>query len=399
MRYRRMILALTACALLLWGCGEEERPEPDEHIEEEAKTRPEQSQEPEEKNSSEKVDRDRAEDMDTEPWRSAYANYLEMMGGKGEELLYDVTFSLIYVDDDEIPELVCDSGVEAGGCQILTYHDGKIDILQTNRLFFDYLERDGLLCNSEGNMGYYYDVVYRIQDGKWVFVAQGEYHDPDGVPVQDEEGNFIYQYIWEEKEVSEEEYKKCLEQVYDKKNAQTPEVYYDMEEILSVLRTGHHSSALHFYELVVKDMTWREAQAECEARGGYLAAITSVEEWNVIVNQIEKEGKTGIGFFVGANNGRIDGEPYGYSWIEPGRGRRNMPFHVYQGLWAEDNGGYLEPSYRGMTEDGREVEEDYVVLLYNKVQERYYMYDVPDDILDAAPSYEGNMGFICEYDR
>ena len=76
-----------------------------------------------------------------------------------------------------------------------------------------------------------------------------------------------------------------------------------------------------------------------------------------------------------------------------------MPFHVYQGLWAEDNGGYLEPSYRGMTEDGREVEEDYVVLLYNKVQERYYMYDVPDDILDAAPSYEGNMGFICEYDR
>ena len=154
MRYRRMILALTACALLLWGCGEEERPEPDEHIEEEAKTRPEQSQEPEEKNSSEKVDRDRAEDMDTEPWRSAYSNYLEMMGGKGEELLYDVTFSLIYVDDDEIPELVCDSGVEAGGCQILTYHDGKIDILQTNRLYFDYLERDGLLCNSEGNMGY-----------------------------------------------------------------------------------------------------------------------------------------------------------------------------------------------------------------------------------------------------
>ncbi|MCI8418080.1 MAG: hypothetical protein HFI33_11415 [Lachnospiraceae bacterium] len=398
MKYAGIILALTACTLLLGGCGqEEERPKRAQRIEE-VEQEEEKHQKPNVKDSSETVEKDTAREEDT--WRSVYAAYLEMMGG-GDSSGYfeDVTFSLIYVNNDDVPELVCNSGVEAGGCQILTYQNGKIDTLQTSRLYFDYLEKGNLLCNSDGKMGYYYDVVYRIQDGKWQFVAEGDYHDPDGGPVQDEEGNFIYQYTWEGKEVSEEEYQRGLATVYDKEKAQTPAVYYDMGEILSVLQTGHHSSALHFYELVVEDLTWREAQTACEARGGYLATITSAEEREAIEAQIEEEGKTGISFFVGANNGQIDQEPFGYSWIEPGKGRRAMPYLVYNGFWAEDNGNYLEPSYHGVTEDGREVEEDYVVLMYSRVDKRYYMYDVPDDILDAAPSYKGNIGYICEYDK
>lgn len=45
-------------------------------------------------------------------------------------------YSLIYVNDDDIPELVLDGMVEASGCLILTYKDGYIDVLQTSRLFF-----------------------------------------------------------------------------------------------------------------------------------------------------------------------------------------------------------------------------------------------------------------------
>ena len=52
-----------------------------------------------------------------------------------------------------------------------------------------------------------------------------------------------------------------------------------------------------------------------------------------------------------------------------------------------------------MTEDGVEVAEDYVVLIYRKSDGRCYLNDVPDDILSAAPSYSGKIGYICEYDE
>ena len=111
------------------------------------------------------------------------------------------TYSLIYVDEDEIPELVADSGFEAGGCQILTWHEGKTDVLQTSRLYFTYLEKGNLLCNSSGNMGFYYDNVYTIEDGLWSFVGGGTYGDSEGGPQFDENGDFVYEYYWLEEPV------------------------------------------------------------------------------------------------------------------------------------------------------------------------------------------------------
>lgn len=333
-------------------------------------------------------------------WGRAYAGYLELAGGSPDgSHRTGFSFSLIYVDDDDIPELVCDTGVEAGGCLILTYHNGEMDALQTRRLNFDYIERGGLLCNSDGNMGYYYDMVYKIQDGKWVLAGEGQYGDPEGGPVEDENGDLIFEYFWEGEKMSQEDYEAELSKVYDRKQARMPDTYYDFQEVLSILRTGKHSSADHTYELIVKDLTWREAQKECQERGGYLAVITSKEEWEAVEDQIRKEDKTGVTFYLGSNNGRVDGEPvFGYQWIEPDGSRREMPFRVYYPFWAFYGGYNMEPSYRGTTEDGREVDEEYVVMIYRKAEDRYFLNDVPNDILDAAPSYAGNVGYICEYE-
>ena len=38
----------------------------------------------------------------------------------------------------------------------------------------------------------------------------------------------------------------------------------------------------HIYTMYLADMTWTEAQAWCEKQGGYLATVTSQEEWNTI---------------------------------------------------------------------------------------------------------------------
>lgn len=326
-----------------------------------------------------------------ESYRDAYLSYLDDF-----EYADACTYSLIYVDDDDIPELVIDNGYEAAGCIVLTFHEGVLDEWQSSRLNFTYIEKGNLLCNSDGHMGYYYDYVYTIRNGKWEYVDGGEYGDgPDGLQF-DENGDYIYVYQWSGKEVSEEEYEARLNKVYPLDKQKHPERYYILKEICSVMETDRVTSADHRYELVVKDLTWKEAEALCREKGGYLAAITAWEEMERIQEQIISEEKANITFFVGANN---DGSnnAFGYHWIEPESGETYDMLNLYNalfGFWLEG-----EPSYTGLTEDGEEVDEDYVVLFYRKSEGRCYLNDVPDDILSVAPSYGGRVGYICEYEE
>lgn len=326
-----------------------------------------------------------------ENYKEAYLSYLDEF-----EHADECTYSLIYVDEDDIPELVIDNGYEAAGCIVLTFHNGVLDAWQSDRLNFTYIEKGNLICNSDGNMGYYYDYVYTIQDGKWCYVDGGVWGDPSDGPQFDENEEYIYVYQWDGEEVSEEEYGNRLNEVYPLEQAKHPEKYYILKEIRSVLETGDVTSAGHRYELVVEDLTWKEAEALCREKGGYLATITTWEEMERIQEQMILEDKANVTFFVGANN-ENDQHSFGYHWIEPEGGETYDMLNLYNalfGFWLEG-----EPSYTGLTESGEEVDEDYVVLFYRKSDERCYLNDVPDDILSAAPSYTGRVGYICEYEQ
>lgn len=67
---------------------------------------------------------------------------------------------------------------------------------------------------------------------------------------------------------------------------------------------------------------------------------------------------------------------------------------LFAGYWLKG-----EPSYTGLTEDGQEVREDCVSLIYRSSEDRCYFNDVPDDILSAFPSFAGRVGYICEFDE
>lgn len=342
-------------------------------------------------------------DSSLDEWKQAYLNYL------GEDNYTDnCTYSLIYVDDDNIPEMVIDSGIEAGGCQILTFHDYVLDVWQSARLNVTYIERGNLICNSDGNMGFYYDNVYTIQDGKWVYVDGGICgFGPDGMQI-DEKGDYLMFFYWtgeepwnmEEswggEEMTEEEYEARLNAIYPMEQSMYPQKYYIRDEIKSILRTGDVTSAEHRYELIVEDVTWKEAEMLCHERGGYLATITSHEEYERLQEQMISEHKEDITFFVGATNERVAGTPFGYRWLEPGIKYGYYMLDLYNalfGFWSEG-----EPSYTGLTESGVKVSEDYVVLFYREKDGRCYLNDVPNDILEAAPSYAGRVGYICEYE-
>lgn len=152
----------------------------------------------------------------TSDWAEAYINYLQYKcNNKMNE-----GYVLIYVDDNDIPELVEIGDCEATGCHINTFYSGNAFTTQLDRFYFSYIERENRLCNSEGLKDCYYDVVYSIVDGRLVELTSDYYGATDNSNVQwDENGNPIYEYEWDGMKISEKEYQEKLNQVYDQSKA------------------------------------------------------------------------------------------------------------------------------------------------------------------------------------
>lgn len=366
---------------------------PEEEIEEKSEELPEEEPKESEVQQTETVELEEAiytiqskplygESYEMQDWQKAYAEYID-----GLEWGNHNTYSLIYVDDDDIPELVVDTGIEAGGCQLLTFYDGEIDKLQTARLLFYYIEKQNRIDDSGGHMGYYYDYIYSIENGKWVYVTGGEWTEIMG------DDDWVYKYEWADEEVNETVYEERLNAVFNSEQAMEPDQYYILEEMLSFLHTGDCMSQKHRYELFIEDVTWDEAKKRCEERGGYLATVTAIEEFERIREGIEDSSHTDIAFWVGANYDSI----HSYCWLEPNQDLEGYGmlshYNALWEFWASD-----EPSY-SMEVDGEKVSEDGVYLLYDDVDGRCFLYDAPKDILAVYPEYKGKIGYICEYDE
>ena len=147
----------------------------------------------------------------------AYQQYLDRSGFSNSwgEDYYGC--ELIYLDNDNLPELVIYGVYEAAGNIILTYDGSQVHDLYLGRLYFDYMERMNRLCNSGGHMGYFFDIVYCIKDGMMTQIGEGIYqevYDDQYNIIMDEEGDFVYEYSWNGQEVTYDEYLQALNEVY-----------------------------------------------------------------------------------------------------------------------------------------------------------------------------------------
>ena len=324
-------------------------------------------------------------------WNEGYLDYLDKTTPEGYD---DISYSFIYVDDDDIPELVVDTGFEAGGCQIVAYHDGTVNVLQTARLYFTYIEKSGLLCNTDGHMGYYYDNVYSLEDGTWKCILSGdwtEYSDLED-PKDEEEyvDSMVRKYYISEEEVDEKTYGERIDAVYDRTSAKEPEHYLRIDDVRAYISTGKLASAEHRYELFVEDCTWEEAAKKCEEKGGYLVSMTSDEEFEKVDNLIRSQDLQNISFYIGATN---TGDSTWYHWIDQSLTVSSCHGKGYRRHWLAG-----QPSYRETLEDGTEVEEHYAEYIYRKSDDKFYINDIPSDVISYYPSYKGYIGYICEFD-
>ena len=168
---------------------------------------------------------------DSNAWKQAYLDYLNANGNA------DYGYSLDYIDEDDIPELVVDYMITAEGTHILTYKDGQIIDTPVGETVI-YRMKENSICVSGGRMDVCYDIIYEIIDGVPTEKARGEYGILDFENIRyDASGNIIDQYTWNGQSVSEYDYTANVE----KYNMQVSEnVYsaangylYDIIEVLS----------------------------------------------------------------------------------------------------------------------------------------------------------------------
>ena len=152
---------------------------------------------------------------------------------------------------------------------------------------------------------------------------------------------------------------------------------------------------IHRYEIVTGDVTWDEAFAQSVERGGYLARISSPEEYQYITDMLSSGGYTRYQLYLG---GRRDDGGTEYYWVNTK--------DQFLGDCLNDSDSWLgsywyenEPSFRdtGSGANG-DIAENVLSLFY--VSDTWYMNDSSSDMAGFYPDLmSGKVAYIIEYEE
>ena len=164
-----------------------------------------------------------AESKNTPAWAQAYRkciqddfNKLVQEYGKDDWYYKLYEYCLINIDDDNIPELCINRPIAAAENEIYTFTNGKIySQMIDGHSFLSYLPEEGLFLESAGHDGVWWDNVYQLKNGEFTQVASGSGYLEDWYnPQYDEDGNLIYQYLWNKNPVDTVTYQQKLNNVF-----------------------------------------------------------------------------------------------------------------------------------------------------------------------------------------
>ena len=167
----------------------------------------------------------REEMKEDENWKKEYINCIKRIVGNDTAICDESTFMFVNINGDDIPEIFYDSGFGYGGSSLIAYNNkNAIELHEGNGSYIYYIEGENLFDYSGGHMDSYYDKIYQIVDGEFVMLYDGKYYGViDNSRVKcDENGKPIYNYYWNNVQVSEEEYNDLLNKAFDRKKAICP---------------------------------------------------------------------------------------------------------------------------------------------------------------------------------
>ncbi|MCR4609634.1 MAG: YgdI/YgdR family lipoprotein [Eubacterium sp.] len=148
--------------------------------------------------------------------------YLEYVRGKNYPQ-QDFSYKLVYLDDDEIPELYINT-VFMGSWELVYYDpDNKsgtaedgLSVFSASFSSFSYLEREGIFRVDQAQSGAFSDTIYTFKDGIMTKIGYG---DGGYTPGSDDR---TIEYRWEGADVSKEEYEASIERIFDVNRAVSP---------------------------------------------------------------------------------------------------------------------------------------------------------------------------------
>ena len=165
---------------------------------------------------------------DFETWQEAYIDFLSKptvwVSKDWPECL------LVYVDNDEVPELYIEVGGAAGGT-IVSFYDGNVRAMNRDRGGIQYIEYGGLFYSDWGNTGFYPCDVYVLEKGEFSEIGTGWISENNDA----EKGFLGFDYFWEGRLMTETEYKECLNKLIDTSQCIRPDEVYTKDEILEIL--------------------------------------------------------------------------------------------------------------------------------------------------------------------
>lgn len=160
--------------------------------------------------SSKSEQKNSGQEASSDEWKQAYINWVNQRP--------DWTYELFDVNGDDIPEIAAHSRNMADGGAVGTYANGKVQEIPIARCGLISVQGQNVVDNSDGHMGRYYDCVYKIDDGRWVQIGDGEYGDDGDTTMEtDKYGNSTikFVYTWNGEKVSEDEYSANLKKLID----------------------------------------------------------------------------------------------------------------------------------------------------------------------------------------
>ena len=171
---------------------------------------------------------------DDSAWKEAYTDYVsEMTYSSGKE-----KFNLLDLDNNGIPELFFDSGLDLGGGSVSIFANECIQTIDIGSGGIYYW--NNCICNTSGRQGIYTTRVYKVSDGRIDCVFDGKQTAQSWNFDLNNPDDFTYSYRTDEssdyKSVSFDEYAVAFSEWFDKSQESELICKYDSSSIIDAIK-------------------------------------------------------------------------------------------------------------------------------------------------------------------
>ena len=159
-------------------------------------------------------------------WKQLYIDYINKTNS-----VYD--YSLIYVNGDDIPELCLTGKYTMAGDILCWINNGSVqEETALGNYGTSYIEKEGLLLNTGGRQGTYFDKVFSFNGKNLELKIDGKSQE-----VLDDNSTYDFIYYINGDKVTKAEYNNKIDSIFDKsKSIKVSNKTYSKEEIIEIIK-------------------------------------------------------------------------------------------------------------------------------------------------------------------